>query len=216
MATKGNDTPGPNGSPAASPASGGGMKALMPLLANLILMPAIAYGLTTFVLVPKLRSSLAPDGGQAGEHEAAETGDKHSGGDKHSAGEKKGAAEPEKKGHGESGGKAESGAKTGDKGKVLVPLPNKILVNVAGTSGARFLVSSMTIVGKNPNLKAQLEKNDAELRDVASSVLSSKTINDLEKAGARNLVRSELISVFNNVLGQGTVTDIYLTDFAIQ
>ncbi|MGH7973851.1 MAG: flagellar basal body-associated FliL family protein [Limisphaerales bacterium] len=39
---------------------------------------------------------------------------------------------------------------------------------------------------------------------------------DLEKPGARNLIRSELISGFNNILGGPLVQEIYLTEFAIQ
>jgi flagellar basal body-associated protein FliL len=39
---------------------------------------------------------------------------------------------------------------------------------------------------------------------------------DLEKPGVRNLIRAELISGFNNILGANMVQDIYLTEFAIQ
>ena len=55
-----------------------------------------------------------------------------------------------------------------------------------------------------------------KLRDAAASSLSSKTINDLEKPGIRNLVRTELITIFNTILGKGMVSEIYLTEFAIQ
>ena len=154
MAVKGNETPAPGGTPApTAPATGGGMKAMVPLLANLIIMPAVAYGLTAFVLVPQLRKGLAPDAAQAGEHAGTETEEKKPAGDK--------------KGHGDAGGKADPAAKPDEKGKVTVPLAGKVLVNVAGTSGSRFLVTSMSIVSKNPNLKALLEKNDPQLRDVA-------------------------------------------------
>ena len=44
--------------------------------------------------------------------------------------------------------------------------------------------------------------NDAPLRDMASSTLSSKTLADLEKPGERNLIRTELITGFNNILGE--------------
>ena len=61
-----------------------------------------------------------------------------------------------------------------------------------------------------------MEKSDAQLRDVASSVLATKTIADLDRPGSRNLIRTELISAFNGVLGEGRVKEIYFTDFAIQ
>ncbi len=96
-----------------------------------------------------------------------------------------------------------------------VPL-TKLLVNVSGTMGSRYLLTSLTLVGGTPGLKEKVEKNDAQLRDVACGLLSTKTITDLEKPGARNLIRSELISGFNHILGSGAVQEIYLTEFAVQ
>lgn len=163
---------------AAAPVSKG-FKPWLPLLLNLLLMPAVAYAMTIFVLLPKMKTSPAAPESPAGEQ-----------------------AEKPEGAHGRDGG--------------IVALPGKVLVNVAGTLGTRYLLASMTLVGKGGGLKAAVEKNEAQLRDVASGALSSKTIVDLEKPGARNLIRAELISVFNNVLGAGSVTEIYLTEFAIQ
>jgi flagellar FliL protein len=61
-----------------------------------------------------------------------------------------------------------------------------------------------------------MESHDAQLRDMAQSALSTKTLVDLEKPGARNLIRNELISGFNNILGDGTIEEIYFPEFAIQ
>ena len=61
-----------------------------------------------------------------------------------------------------------------------------------------------------------MAKHDAQLRDVACGLLSTKTITDIEKPGARNLIRSELISGFNHMLGNGSIQEIFLTEFAIQ
>ena len=44
----------------------------------------------------------------------------------------------------------------------------------------------------------------------------TKTIADLEKPGARNIIRSELLTVFNNALGGPVIQDIYITEQAIQ
>jgi flagellar FliL protein len=90
------------------------------------------------------------------------------------------------------------------------------LVNVSGTMGTRYLLAEFILVGNSPNLKDQVLKSDAELRDAAASALASKTIADLEKPGIRNLVRGELITIFNSILGKNTVSEIYLTEFAIQ
>jgi flagellar FliL protein len=171
--------------------SGGGLKAMLPLILNVVLMPVIAYVMTVFVLLPKINSggvtahAKAPATAEGGHGEAA-------------------AAEP-------GGGGKHGGAG----GKTSVPLGGKVLVNVSGTAGTRYLLAAFTLVGA-ADLKEMVDKSDAQLRDVASSVLATKTITDLDKPGSRNLIRTELISAFNGVLGEGRVKEIYFTEFAIQ
>lgn len=196
-----------NGAPAeaavAAPAAKGGLGAWLPLLVNVLLMPALGFATFTFLIQPKLGSGAAP-----AEHHAEAADDGHG----------------SSSGHGDShggdshGGGGAHGSKSGGdtKGRITAPLPGKILVNVAGTMGTRYLLANVTLVSAKSELKSLIEKHEAQLKDVAASALASKTIADLEKPGARNIIRSELISIFNNVLGDGTVNELYLTEFAIQ
>ena len=93
---------------APAPAKGGGT--WVPLIANIVLMPVIAWALTTFVLIPKIKA-----GGATASHEPTE-----------------------------------DGSHNPAKAKVTVPLAGKVLVNVAGTAGTRYLVANITLVGKKP------------------------------------------------------------------
>lgn len=118
---------------------------------------------------------------------------------------------------------AESGKDAGESGDKGVNLKNKqtfqlnkILVNVAGSVGTRYLLGSYTLVGTAPDFKSKIEANKDQLLDIAASIMSTKTISDLEKPGARNLIRNELISAFNNALGANLIKEIYITEFAIQ
>jgi flagellar FliL protein len=120
------------------------------------------------------------------------------------------AAKSPGKGAKKNGGEGGAGVK-----KVSVPL-KKVLVNVAGTQGTRFLLANMTLVGTGQELKPKIEEHQDQLVDLASGILASKTISDLEKPGARNFVRTELIAAFNHVLGNNAIQEIYLTEFAIQ
>ena len=167
---------------AATAAPSGGIKAWLPLIVMIILMPALAFAMTNFVLVPKLQKSLGVSG-------SAATGETAS-----AKGVKKEAP----------GAKSES-----------IPM-NKLLVNVAGTMGARYLLVSLSVVGSGSDFKGQMDAHDAQLRDMAQSALSTKTLADLEKPGARNMIRNELLAGFNNILGDGTVSEIYFPEFAIQ
>src|SRR5687767_4007302 len=112
---------------AAPAAEAGGIKSFIPLIANLVLMPALAYVMTAFVLVPKLAK-------KAGAPEAApEAAAVAHGESSHAATEEHG-----------SGG---TGAITsGGKIKYSAPLSKKTLVNVSGTMGTRYLLAEFVLV----------------------------------------------------------------------
>lgn len=185
----------------AAPATGGGIKALLPVILVVALMPVLAYVTTTFLVIPKIKKAISA---ATGEPAAAEA-----------------HAEPAAGGHGGSGGEHGGG---GEKGEGLTSGPGgrlsypfgKVLVNVAGSLGTRYLLTSFTLVGTDAALKTKVDGSRDQLTDLASSALGSKTIQDLEKPGARNLIRAELISVFNNALGTGLVQELYFTEFAVQ
>ena len=77
------------------------------------------------------------------------------------------------------------------------------------------IVATLSLTG-SPSLKDRFEKNEPQLRDTACSAMATKTISEMEKPGFRNTLRAELVALFNGVMGKGTVSEIYLTDFAIQ
>ncbi len=167
------------GDPAAAKApASGGFKAWLPLIITVVLMPVLAYGMTNFVLLPRLQKGLGIMPAEK-EHEAA----------------------------------AKKGAGTAKKERVAM---NKLLVNVAGTLGQRYLLVSLSVEGSGAEFVAKMQESDPPLRAMACGVLSTKTLADLEKPTARNLIRTELISGFNNILGESMVNEIYLTEFAIQ
>ena len=175
--------PGSAPSSGAPATSSGGIKAWLPLIVMIVLMPALAFAMTNFVLVPKLQKGLGISGSVATATTAEAPG------------------KPKKEGAASK--------------KETVPM-TKLLVNVAGTMGARYLLVSLSVVGSSADFKAQMEEHDAQLRDMAQSALSTKTLADLEKPGARNMIRNELLSGFNNILGEGAVEEIYFPEFAIQ
>ncbi len=164
---------------APAPAAGGGLGAWLPLILAVVLLPALAFGMTKFVIVPQLQKSL-------GIKESAE------------------------------GAHGEKSKKGGDDKKASVQL-SELLVNIAGTGATRYLVSSVTVVGTGGEVfKTKMKDNDPQIRDMAMATLERKTLADLEKPGARNLIRTELINGINGVLGDASVQELYITKFAVQ
>ncbi len=166
---------------------GGAVKTWLPLVVAVVTMPALAYATTHFVLLPKLQRALTQTKPGTAPDSAAEAGTAAKSGDKAAT----------------------------DKLKVTVSM-NKMLVNVAGTMGTRYLMTSVTLVGSTPDFKNKIDDNKDQLMDLATGTLSGKTISDLEKPGARNVIRAELMTVFNSALGGPLVQEIYITEMAIQ
>ncbi|HEX4119659.1 MAG TPA: flagellar basal body-associated FliL family protein [Verrucomicrobiae bacterium] len=178
--------------PATAAAAPGGFTKgpWFPLIITIVAMPALAYATTRFVLVPEMKKALTHTSSAAAEEPAHAEKDSKDGGS--------------------------SAAAAGViQNKYTVPL-SKILVNVAGTMGTRYLMTSITLVSSDPDLKQKIDDNRDQLMDLATSALCTKTISDLEKPGARNVIRSELITIFNNALGSAVIKEIYITELAIQ
>jgi|SRR5579872_4538005 len=180
-----------NGAEPASPAAPGGIKAWLPTIVTIALMPVLAFVTTRFVLLPRVEKAMQGSSSSSSESASSEKSGEPSGG-------------------GGGGGGGERGTS-----KVTVQL-QKILVNVAGTMGTRYLMSSMTLVGSGPDFKDKIEGNRDQLMDLATGAMSTKTIADLEKPGSRNLIRTELLNTFNNALGGPVIKEIYITELAIQ
>ena len=214
--------------PPAAPAAahggggGGGIKALLPLILTVVMMPVLAYVMTAFVLVSKLQQATVHARAEGGEKVEGEGGGEAAPAEAHGkkpeehAKPKEEHAKPKdeggKKSEEHGGGKKEGG---GSNGRPTVQF-GKVLVNVAGSLGSRYLLTNFTLVGSNSDIKDKVESNKDQLMDIAIGTLRTKTIQDLEKPGAANLIRTELMSVFNGVLGNGSVKEIFFTEFAIQ
>jgi flagellar FliL protein len=168
--------------PAAAPEPARSFSPWLPLIITVVIMPALAFATTRYLLIPQMKQALS----------------------------RQGAAPVESAGTNSSGPGIIDG-----KVKVTVPM-DKLLVNVAGTMGTRYLMTSVTLVGTDPNLKDKIEQNKDQLRDLANGTLSTKTIADIEKPDARNVIRAELLEVFNNALGGPVIKEIYITELAIQ
>ena len=162
----------------SAPKAVGGFKAWLPLVVTILMMPALAYATTVFVLLPRIQTGLGMT------TPAADS-----------------SVKPK--------------ANTPGTKKFTVAI-NKLLVNVAGTMGSRYLLFSISAVSTDPAFQQKMTENDAALRDMACSTLSAKTLADLEKPDERNLIRTQLLTGINNIIGRDEVQELYLTEFGIQ
>jgi len=187
----------PEGKPedaAAAPktaSSGGGIKAWLPLLVNIILIPAMGYLTITMVNSKNHDAAASTEGAAAG-------------------GEKPAKAEKGEKGKGEGKGGAS------ETEPVVVQLSDKTIANPRDTKGSRLVIAKIAVAGVGAKFKELVDKNDLALRSTANDILGSKSVEDIDRPGGKNLIRREILASFNKILGEGTVKDVYLVEFAMQ
>jgi flagellar protein FliL len=164
-----------------------------PVLLVIILMPAISYVLTQYVLIPKMRESLV---------KAAMEG-----------------VPLPKDGKPLSGPSASASKSAGQKDGAPTSFDcafDSIIVNLAGTKGTRYLKTSFTVFSSNPELKGIITRHKSELQNLALNILSSKTLADLETPGSKNIILGELQENFNHALNSSIIEQIFFSEFVIQ
>lgn len=176
----------------------------VPIIAVCVLMPAISFGTTQYLLLPKIRGAVLEQ--KAIVHAAKPEGKGEA---------KKGHAEPAKGKGKEEHGKGE-GAEGGGAGGAFSYDFENVVVNLSGAMGTRYLKTSFTTLSDNPDLKKLIDENKKQLLDVALSVLSTRTMADLEQPGSKNVVRNDLMANFNQALKSDLVSQIYFSEFVVQ
>jgi flagellar basal body-associated protein FliL len=117
----------------------------------------------------------------------------------------------------EGSGKAKKDSRGGVKppGENMVEFGG-IVVNLAGSGNSRFLRTTFTIASSEKDIAKFIEEKKDSLKDAAISVLSTQSLDVLDGANGREVVRKGIITRFNNVLGADMIDQIYFTEFLIQ
>lgn len=90
------------------------------------------------------------------------------------------------------------------------------VVNLAGSGNSRYLRTNFVLASSDKNLQKIIEENKSSLQDAAINVLSTQSLDALDGANGREVVRKGLISRFNRLLGAEVIDQIYFTEFIIQ
>ena len=217
----------------------------IPLGIMLVAMPAISFVMVNSVFLPKLQKNLdkmvedakaaavaadnaapliPPSGGDAAKPDAAAKPAAPAGKD---GGHGK---EPAKDAHGKEpakdGHKADAAPAGGaDKDKKPTVVYSKdgwsynftnVVSNLTGSLGTKYVKGAFSVVSDDQNIGVIVEENKSKLRDAALTVLSARSLADMEASGAKNILRSELAANFNKALNSNVVKQIFFTEFVIQ
>jgi flagellar basal body-associated protein FliL len=213
----------------------------IPLAIVLVAMPGISFVMVNSVFLPKVQKSLTkmvedakatavaaenaaplvpPSGGDASKAEAAKPAGKEAAPakDAKDAGHGKDAA---KDGHKADAAPA-SGADKDKKPSVVYSKDGwsynftNVVSNLTGSLGTKYVKCAFSVVSDDQNIGVIVEENKSKLRDATLTVLSARSLADMEASGAKNILRSELAANFNKALNSNVVKQIFFTEFVIQ
>jgi flagellar FliL protein len=97
----------------------------------------------------------------------------------------------------------------------LVPLP-VFLVNLADPLGRRYLKLGLEVEVRDPEAAADLSKYQAKIKDTLLLLLSSKTYDGLSTMKDKVELKQEIVDRLNQILGEGSILRVYITEMVIQ
>lgn len=86
-------------------------------------------------------------------------------------------------------------------------------VNINGSNGRRYLVTNVVVEVEESDTIQELQTRDPQLRDAITEILRSKTEEDLIDAST---IKEEIGKKLNELIIEGKVKSVYLTEFVIQ
>ncbi len=108
-------------------------------------------------------------------------------------------------GHGEEAG-----------GEKEVYLVENLLVNPNGTSGKRYLSTSIGLEVVNAAAREELATKDLQVRDLLISILSARTVTQLTSSTEREQMRKEIQGRLNQMLAGDKLSAVYFVDYVMQ
>jgi flagellar basal body-associated protein FliL len=90
------------------------------------------------------------------------------------------------------------------------------VVNVSGENYPRYLKLQVVFEMRSAESKAKLEERIAQVRDLTISLLSSKRLADITDFEGKALLKDDLRSQVDELLGSDSVESVMFTEFVVQ
>lgn len=101
-------------------------------------------------------------------------------------------------------------------GEKEVYLVENLLVNPTGTSGKRYLSTSIGLEVVSAAAREDIASKDLQVRDLLISILSARTVTQLTSSTEREQMRSEIQARLNQLLEGEKLSAVYFVDYVMQ
>lgn len=90
------------------------------------------------------------------------------------------------------------------------------IVNIYDGQELRYLKLKVEMELSDAEAKNEMTARQAQIRDGILSILTTKTLQDLQYLQGKNQLKNEIMAVVTKISTQGKVKQIYFTDFVVQ
>ncbi len=90
------------------------------------------------------------------------------------------------------------------------------IVNLVDPHGKRYLKLRMELELSAEELRLEVDRRMPQFKDTILTLLSSKTYEDVSSLEGKLQLRAEMMSMLNQYIESGSITNIYFTEFIVQ
>lgn len=90
------------------------------------------------------------------------------------------------------------------------------IVNLADPRGKKYLKTKLELELNNPLVVQEIDQRLPQFRDTVLTILSSKSFEDVRQLEGKYQLRAEIMTMLNQFLQSGEITNIYFTEFIVQ
>lgn len=112
--------------------------------------------------------------------------------------------------------KGKEGHEGAEKEESLIVPVDTIVVNLSGSNGRRYLKAKINLEAKDGDVKKIIEAKAIQIKDRLISILSSKTLEDIDGLEAQENLRKEIKDAVDVVLKVEGVLQVFFTEFVVQ
>lgn len=98
----------------------------------------------------------------------------------------------------------------------LYQFSSPFIVNLINPSGKTYLKSSITLELSNPKLNVEVEQKLPILQSRIIEVMSNKTTEEIATERGKERLKNEILVSLNQVLVDGTIKNVFFTEFILQ
>jgi RNA polymerase sigma factor (sigma-70 family) len=92
----------------------------------------------------------------------------------------------------------------------------KLVWNIKDTGGQRYALARISLIGNTDRLITSMNERNELFVEAAMEQLSAFSLEELNKVGFKTVLKSNLLTQFNRLLGEECVQEVLLSEFVMQ